>query len=125
MSRVQLSINVGDLDTAVAFYSRLFGVEPAKLRPGYANLAITDPPLKLVLNAPGNGPAGSINHLGVEVESSDAVHAADTRLTAVGLAPVPEPDARCCYALQDKIWLHDPDQVPWEFYTVREHIETP
>jgi len=73
MSRVQLSINVSDLGAAVAFYSRLFGTEPAKLRPGYANFAIADPPLKLVLNLPGNGPGGTINHLGVEVESPGGV----------------------------------------------------
>ncbi len=125
MSRVQLSINVTDLDEAVAFYSRLFGVEPAKLRPGYANFAIADPPLKLVLNAPGNGPGGTINHLGVEVDSSEEVDQAQRRLGASGLHPSPQPGAICCYARQDKTWLHDPDRVAWEYYTVLEHIETP
>jgi catechol 2,3-dioxygenase-like lactoylglutathione lyase family enzyme len=124
MSRVQLSINVSDLDAAVSFYSRLFGVEPAKLRAGYANFAVDDPPLKLVLNSPGNGPGGTINHLGVEVGSTEEVDRADTRLAAAGITTVSEPGATCCYARQDKTWAHDPDGVPWEYYTVLEHIET-
>jgi catechol 2,3-dioxygenase-like lactoylglutathione lyase family enzyme len=125
MSRVQLSINVSDFDAAVAFYSRLFGTAPAKLRPGYANLAIDDPPLKLVLNSPGNGPGGTINHLGVEVASTEEVTQAGARLNAEGLDTAPEPGAVCCYALQDKVWAHDPDGVAWEYYTVLEHIEMP
>lgn len=124
MSRVQLSINVSDFNAAVAFYSRLFGTAPAKLRPGYANFAIDDPPLKLVLNWPGNGPGGTINHLGVEVSSTEEVTQAGTRLDAEGLDTEPEPSATCCYALQDKVWAHDPDGVAWEYYTVLEHIET-
>ena len=124
MSRVQLSLNVSDLDAAVAFYSRLFGTEPAKLRPGYANFAIEDPPLKLVLNSPGNGPGGTINHLGVEVNSAEEVSSAETRLAAAGLDTEPEPGAVCCYALQDKVWAHDPDGLAWEYYTVLQHIET-
>ena len=125
MSRVQLSINVSDLDAAVAFYTRLLGTAPAKLRPGYANFAVVDPPLKLVLNAPGNGPGGTINHLGVEVSSADEVSRAEARLAAEGLPVEPEPGATCCYALQDKVWAHDPDGVAWEYYTVLEHLETP
>ena len=125
MSRVQLSLNVTDLDAAVAFYSRLFGTEPAKLRPGYANFAIADPPLKLVLNAPGNGPGGTINHLGVEVESTEEVDSAGARMAAQGLDATPAPGTVCCYALQDKVWAHDPDGLPWEYYTVLEHVETP
>ena len=125
MSRVQLSINVSDFDAAVAFYSRLFGTAPAKLRPGYANFAIDDPPLKLVLNSPGNGPGGTINHLGVEVESADEVTQAEARLATAGLATNSRPGTECCYARQDKVWVHGPDEVPWEFYTVLEHIETP
>jgi catechol 2,3-dioxygenase-like lactoylglutathione lyase family enzyme len=101
MSRVQLSVNVRDLDAAVAFYSRLFGTEPAKLRPGYANFAIDDPPLKLVLNSPGNGPGGTINHLGVEVESTADVSTAEARLAQSGLEVEAEPGAVCCYARQD------------------------
>lgn len=125
MSRVQLSINVSDFDAAVAFYSRLFGAQPAKLRPGYANFAIDDPPLKLVLNSPGNGPGGTINHLGVEVSSAEEVTRAETRLAAEGLAVDSRPGTECCYARQDKVWAHDPDGVAWEYYTVLEHIETP
>ncbi len=124
MSRIQLSINVGDLDEAVAFYSTLLGTAPAKLRAGYANFAVEDPPLKLVLNSPGNGPAGTINHLGVEVATTDEVATATSRLAGEGLATEAEPEARCCYALQDKVWVHDPDGVPSEYYTVVEHIET-
>jgi len=101
MSRVQLSINVSDFDAAVAFYSRLFGGAPAKLRPGYANFAIDDPPLKLVLNSPGKGPGGTINHLGVEVGSTEEVTQAGSRLDAEGLETEPQPGAVCCYALQD------------------------
>lgn len=125
MSRVQLSINVSDFDAAVAFYSRLFGAAPAKLRPGYANFAVNDPPLKLVLNCPGNGPGGTINHLGVEVSSAEEVTHAGARLAAGGLETEPEPGATCCYALQDKVWAHDPDGLAWEYYNVLEHLETP
>jgi catechol 2,3-dioxygenase-like lactoylglutathione lyase family enzyme len=125
MSRVQLSINVSDLDAAVAFYSRLFGAGPAKLRPGYANFAIDDPPLKLVLNCPGNGPGGTINHLGVEGDSTKDVTQAETRLSAAGLATEARPGTTWCYARQDKVWAHDPDGLAWEYYTVLEHIETP
>lgn len=125
MSRVQLSLNVTDFDAAVAFYSRLFGTAPAKLRPGYANFAIDDPPLKLVLNSPGNGAGGTINHLGVEVSSTDEVNSAGDRMAAEGLDTEPAPGTKCCYALQDKVWAHDPDGLPWEYYTVLEHIETP
>jgi catechol 2,3-dioxygenase-like lactoylglutathione lyase family enzyme len=125
VSRVQLSINVSDFDAAVAFYSRLFGAAPAKLRPGYANFALDDPPLKLVLNSPGNGPGGTINHLGVEVGSTGDVTQAETRLAAAGLPTEPEPGAVCCYARQDKVWATDPDGLAWEYYTVLEHIETP
>jgi catechol 2,3-dioxygenase-like lactoylglutathione lyase family enzyme len=125
MSRVQLSINVSDFDAAVAFYSRLFGTGPAKLRPGYANFAVADPPLKLVLNAPGNGLGGTINHLGVEVESAGEVTDAADRLAGAGLPTDARPGTECCYARQDKVWVHDPDGVPWEYYTVLEHIETP
>ena len=124
MSRVQLSINVAELDEAVEFYTRLFGLPPAKVRPGYANFAIEDPPLKLVLNSPGNGEPGTINHLGVEVTSTGEVAGHRERLRGQGLEPEDEPEARCCYALQDKTWVRDPDSLPWEFYTVLEHIES-
>jgi catechol 2,3-dioxygenase-like lactoylglutathione lyase family enzyme len=125
MSRVQLSINVSDLGGAVAFYSALFGTEPAKLRPGYANFALDDPPLKLVLNCPGDGPGGTINHLGVEVASTGEVDQAGARLADAGLETAARPGTVCCYARQDKVWVHDPDGVAWEYYTVLEHVEAP
>ena len=124
MSRVQLALNVSDVDKAVAFYSRLFQTEPAKRRPGYANFAITEPPLKLVLlesagaQARGSGVAGALNHLGVEVASTDEVTAATRRLDDEGLATSTEQNSTCCYATQDKVWVSDPDGAPWEVYTV-------
>jgi catechol 2,3-dioxygenase-like lactoylglutathione lyase family enzyme len=122
MSRVQLALNVSDLDEAIAFYSKLFGTEPAKLRPGYANFAIADPPLKLVLmedtEARGSGVGGALNHLGVEVESTDQVAAATGRLSDDGLDTVTEEQTTCCFAVQDKVWVNDPDGAPWEVYTV-------
>jgi catechol 2,3-dioxygenase-like lactoylglutathione lyase family enzyme len=117
MSRIQLALNVTDLDSAVAFYSKLFGTAPAKRRPGYANFAIAEPPLKLVL-IEGEGAGGTLNHLGVEVESTDLVAAAITRLQAEGLATDIEEQTTCCYAVQDKVWVHGPDHEPWEVYTV-------
>lgn len=124
MSRVQLAINVDDLTKSVAFYSKLFGTEPAKLRPGYANFAIDQPPLKLILmENPGQG--GSINHLGVEVADTDTVDAEQTRLTASGLASVEERDTTCCYAKQDKFWVQGaPSGERWEIYTVKEDSPT-
>src|SRR4051812_38692677 len=124
MSRVQLALNVSDLDAAVDFYSKLFATEPAKLRPGYANFAIAEPPLKLVLIA-GNGAPGTLNHLGIEVASTDDVAAAQTRLTGEGLATATEDQVSCCYAVQDKVWVDDPDGSPWEVYTVLADVEMP
>ncbi len=117
MSRVQLALNVTDLEAAVEFYSKLFDTEPAKRRPGYANFAISDPPLKLILFQ-GDGEGGTINHLGVEVESTEAVAAAQRRLAGEGLATATEDQVTCCFALQDKVWVDDPDGAPWEVYTV-------
>jgi len=117
MSRVQLALNVSDLDEAIAFYSKLFDVHPAKVREGYANFAITEPPLKLVLIA-GAGEPGSLNHLGVEVGSTDEVSAAISRLRSEGLATRVEEQTTCCYAVQDKVWVEGPDAEPWEVYTV-------
>jgi catechol 2,3-dioxygenase-like lactoylglutathione lyase family enzyme len=117
MSRVQLALNVGDVDEAVAFYSKLFGTGPAKRRPGYANFAIAEPPLKLVLIQSGL-PGGTLNHLGVEVESTDEVGAATSRLAGDGLDPDVEMNVSCCYAVQDKVWVSDPDGARWEVYTV-------
>jgi catechol 2,3-dioxygenase-like lactoylglutathione lyase family enzyme len=118
MSRIQLALNVDDVEVATAFYSKLFGVEPAKTRPGYANFAIVDPPLKLVLlENPGSG--GTLNHLGVEVSDVDTVDAEQTRLAAVGLASTEERDSTCCYAKQTKFWVENtPGGERWEVYTV-------
>jgi catechol 2,3-dioxygenase-like lactoylglutathione lyase family enzyme len=120
MSRLQLALNVDDLDTSVAFYSKLFGTEPAKTKPGYANFAVAEPPLKLILiENPGEG--GSINHLGVEVVDTDTVDAQQTRLAAEGLASVDERGTTCCYAKQDKFWVEGaPNGERWEIYTVLE-----
>lgn len=117
MSRVQLALNVADIDEAIAFYSKLFGSAPAKVRPGYANFAIADPPLKLVLIA-GSGEAGTINHLGIEVDSTDEVSSAALRLASKGLATDVEEQTTCCYAVQDKVWVSAPDDERWEVYTV-------
>lgn len=118
MSRVQLALNVDDLEKSIAFYSKLFATEPAKIRPGYANFAIAEPPLKLVLvEAPGRG--GSLNHLGVEVADTDTVDAEQSRLAAAGLASVDERDTTCCYARQDKFWVEGtPNGERWEVYAV-------
>ena len=124
-SRVQLALNVSDLEASVAFYAAMFGVQPHKRRPGYANFAIAEPPLKLVLietseATRGTGTAGALNHLGVEVGSTDDVAAARARFTEAGLAAFDENDTTCCYALQDKVWVHDPAGAPWEVYTVKD-----
>ena len=124
MSRVQLALNVDDLDEAVSFYAKLFGAEPAKLRPGYANFAIAEPPLKLVL-IEGSDRPGTLNHLGVEVESTDEVGAAHARLTGEGLTTATEDQVACCFAVQDKVWVDAPDGEPWEIYTVLEDVEMP
>jgi len=118
MSRVQLALNVNDVDEAVTFYTALFGTEPAKRRPGYANFAIAEPPLKLVLlENPGQG--GTLNHLGVEVPDADTVDAEQARLAQAGLAAIDERDTTCCYARQDKFWVTgSPDGERWEIYTV-------
>jgi catechol 2,3-dioxygenase-like lactoylglutathione lyase family enzyme len=123
VARVQLALNVDDLDSAIGFYSKLFATEPAKVRPGYANFAIAEPPLKLVL-IEGAGPGGTLNHLGVEVESAGEVAAAGRRLAATGLATATEDQVECCYALQDKVWVDGPSGEPWEIYTVLDHVET-
>ncbi|MET9490961.1 ArsI/CadI family heavy metal resistance metalloenzyme [Nocardia sp. NPDC006630] len=123
MSRVQLALNVDDLDRAVAFYSTLFNTAPAKRKPGYANFAIAEPPLKLVLleNA---GAGGTINHLGVEVEASDQVHSEIARLSAAGVFTEEQMATTCCFATQDKVWVTAPDAERWEVYTVLADSET-
>jgi catechol 2,3-dioxygenase-like lactoylglutathione lyase family enzyme len=122
MSRVQLALNVSDLDAAVAFYTQLFGSPPAKVHPGYANFAIADPPLKLVLiedtEARGSGADGALNHLGVEVDEPALVAQASARLAGEGLDTLDQQATTCCYAVQDKVWVEDPDATPWEIYTV-------
>jgi catechol 2,3-dioxygenase-like lactoylglutathione lyase family enzyme len=117
MSRIQLALNVDDLDAAIDFYSTLFAIAPAKVRDGYANFAVAEPPLKLVLiQNPGRG--GTLNHLGVEVEDTAAVSDAIERFRAHGLTTDVEENTTCCYATQDKVWVHGPDAEPWEVYTV-------
>lgn len=123
MSRMQLALNVDDLDEAVAFYSKLFDTKPGKLKEGYANFAIAEPPLKLVLlENPGKG--GTINHLGVEVESSAQVHEEIARLTGEGLFTDAEIDTTCCFATQDKVWVTGPAGERWEVYTVLSDSDT-
>ena len=114
MSRVQLALNVSNIDEAVAFYSKLFGTEVNKRKPGYANFAIEEPPLKLVL-IEGEG-GGTLNHLGVEVETAEEVEAAESRLSADGVATTGIEDTTCCYALKTETWVNDPDGAPWEWY---------
>lgn len=125
MSRVQLALNVSDLDEAIGFYSKLFATEPAKVRPGYANFAVTNPPLKLVLIENDAQVSGSLNHLGVEVETTDEVAAAQARLAQVNLATAVEEQVACCYAVQDKVWVDGPGGEPWEIYTVLSDDDAP
>ena len=122
--RLQLALNVNDISEAITFYSRLFGTEPAKVRPGYANFAIAEPPLKLVLlENPGQG--GSLNHLGVEVPDTDTVAAEQARLAQAGLAAAEAGETTCCYAKQDKFWVQGvPDGESWEIYTVLADSQT-
>ncbi len=117
-SRVQLALNVTDLDVAIDFYSRLFGAQPSKVRPGYANFGLDDPPLKLVLIEDRGRAPGSLNHLGVEVGTSDEVTHASARLAGAGLATTEQFAAACCYAVQDKVWVGGPGGEQWEIYTV-------
>jgi catechol 2,3-dioxygenase-like lactoylglutathione lyase family enzyme len=122
MSRVQLALNVSDVEEAVGFYSKLFGIGPVKRQPGYANFAISDPPLKLVLlengSGRGNGIAGALNHLGIEVRTPEEVATATGHLNEAGIATKVEDNTTCCYAVQDKVWVRDPDGAPWEVYAV-------
>jgi predicted enzyme related to lactoylglutathione lyase len=122
VSRVQLALNVADIDEAIVFYSKLFDTVPAKVRPGYANFAVVDPPLKLVLIQDANQTPGTLNHLGVEVASTDDVNAAQARLAAGGLATATEEQTSCCYAVQDKVWVDGPGGEPWEIYTVLSEV---
>jgi catechol 2,3-dioxygenase-like lactoylglutathione lyase family enzyme len=119
MSRVQIALRVADLRASVEFYSKLFGAEPAKQRPGYANFAVAEPPLKLVLIEGRPGEATRLDHLGVEVESTDQVTAATARLAGQGLNTAVEENTACCYAVQDKVWVTGPGHEPWEVYVVK------
>jgi catechol 2,3-dioxygenase-like lactoylglutathione lyase family enzyme len=118
MSRVQLALNVADLDASIEFYTKLFQTPPAKIREGYANFAIADPPLKLVLFT-GMGEPGSLNHIGVEVESTDQVAAVIARTTELGFDQEIQDNVTCCYALQDKVWVQGPGSESWEVYAVK------
>src|ERR1700729_893116 len=124
MSRVQLALRVADLEGSIAFYSKLFGAQPAKRRPGYANFAIAEPPLKLVLIEGAPGQPTRMDHLGVEVETTAEVTAATSRLAAAGLVTATEEDTACCYAVQDKVWVTGPGAEPWEVYTVKGDADT-
>ncbi|MEV0728086.1 ArsI/CadI family heavy metal resistance metalloenzyme [Polymorphospora sp. NPDC050346] len=119
MSRVQLALRVSDLEGSIAFYSKLFDTEPAKRRPGYANFAVENPPLKLVLLEGEPDQPTVMDHLGVEVPGTDEVDAATRRLTEAGLVTLEENSTECCYALQDKVWVRGPGNEPWEVYTVK------
>ncbi len=120
--RLQLALNVDDLEEAIAFYSKMFAAEPAKIRPGYANFAIENPPLKLVLFE-GAGENGTINHLGVETETSDEVLATEARLTGSGLATTGVDETVCCYAEKTETWVHAPDGNKWEWYVKHSDAE--
>jgi catechol 2,3-dioxygenase-like lactoylglutathione lyase family enzyme len=124
MSRVQLALRVADLQASIEFYSKLFGTEPAKVRDGYANFAVAEPPLKLVLIEGQDDEPTRLDHLGVEVESTDQVTDAAQRLKESGLATLEETDTTCCYARQDKVWVHGPGREPWEVYVVKADADT-
>lgn len=122
-SRTQLALNVADLEASVAFYSAMLGVTPHKRRPGYANFVVGDPALKLVLiEVPdaerGSGTRSALNHLGIEVFSTEDVAGAAQRFREAGLSTLDEAETTCCFAVQDKVWVHDPDGAPWEVYVV-------
>jgi catechol 2,3-dioxygenase-like lactoylglutathione lyase family enzyme len=124
VSRVQLALRVSDLEASIRFYSSLFGVEPAKRRPGYANFAVAEPPLKLVLLEGEPDRPTVMDHLGIEVGTTTEVDDAAARLDRLGLFTLVEDDTTCCYARQDKVWVHGPGHEPWEVYTVRDDSPT-
>ncbi|NJQ07357.1 ArsI/CadI family heavy metal resistance metalloenzyme [Streptomyces lonarensis] len=124
MSRIQLALRVPDLEASITFYTKLLGTQPAKRRPGYANFALTEPPLKLVLLEGEPTTDTHLDHLGIEVDTTDTVTATTTRLTQAGLATFEENDTTCCYALQDKVWVHGPGKEPWEVYVVKADADT-
>jgi catechol 2,3-dioxygenase-like lactoylglutathione lyase family enzyme len=124
MSRVQLALRVSDLEGSIAFYSKMFGAEPSKRRDGYANFAVAEPPLKLVLIEGSPDQPTVMDHLGVEVDTAEQVTAATERLAALGLSTAVENDTACCYAVQDKVWVSGPGAEPWEVYVVKADAET-
>jgi catechol 2,3-dioxygenase-like lactoylglutathione lyase family enzyme len=124
MSRVQLALRVADLKASIEFYSKLFDAKPAKIRDGYANFAVAEPPLKLVLIEGQTGEPTRLDHLGVEVEDSGQVTDAAQRLKESGLVTLEEDDTACCYALQDKVWVEGPGAEPWEVYVVKGDADT-
>ena len=119
--RLQLALNVDDLDAAIEFYSRMFGVRPVKVKEGYANFAIAEPPLKLVLFS-GAGKPGTLNHLGVEVASADEVGAAEARLSSDGLETTGVAETTCCFAAKTETWLESPDGLRWEWYVKHDDL---
>ena len=121
MSRLQLALNVSNLEESIAFYSKLFATQPTKVKPGYANFSINEPPLKLVLME-NSEPGGTINHLGVEVENTAEVERLETNLQTRGITTKSQKEITCCYAEQDKFWIADPDRAPWEIYTVLKDV---
>lgn len=124
MSRFQLALRVGDLEGSIAFYTKLLGVPPAKRRADYANFVVADPPMKLVLLVGASGQATILDHLGIEVETSGEVAEAGRRFEAIGIESEAEAGAACCYAVQDKVWVHGPGREPWEVYTVVAEADT-
>jgi catechol 2,3-dioxygenase-like lactoylglutathione lyase family enzyme len=124
MSRFQLALRVGDLEGSIAFYTKLLGVPPAKLRADYANFVVADPPMKLVLLVGAPGQATILDHLGIEVETAGQVAEAGRRFEAIGIDSEVEAGTACCYALQDKVWVHGPGKEPWEVYTVVAEADT-
>jgi len=124
MSKMHVSLNVSDLERSLGFYQAFFGVPPHKVRPGYANFDVSEPPLKLALNAAGAvDERGPLNHLGIVVESLEQVRAARQRLAAAGLPTIDESDTQCCFARQDKVWAHDPDGNAWEIYVLLDDLQ--
>jgi catechol 2,3-dioxygenase-like lactoylglutathione lyase family enzyme len=121
--RPHLALTVTDLQRSLPFYRALFGVEPSKVRHGYAKFELTDPALNFTLNEGERSAPGALNHAGVQVASTDEVLAARLRLKNEGLATFDEMDTTCCYARQDKIWVHDPDGNPWEVFVTHEDVE--
>ncbi len=118
MSRLQLALRVGDLEGSIAFYQKLLGVAPAKRRDDYANFVVEQPSFKLVLLPGEPGQRTIMDHLGIEVDTAEEVAAAADRFDAIGVDSELETATACCYALQDKVWVHGPGNEPWEVYTV-------